>query len=59
MYTDLGHEKALREEHDLTDLLEVRDDYHDWPEECLHTLRQLSPTCIAGVHGDEDANPVI
>lgn len=52
----LGPEKALREEHDLTDLLQVRHNHHHGPEECLHRLRQLRAACVAGVHGDEDAH---
>ena len=55
----LGHEEALREEHDLTDLLEVWNDDHHWSEQSLHTLRELSSASIARVHGDEDAHPVI
>ena len=52
----LGPEEALREQHDLTDLLQVRHDHHHRPEECLHRLRQLRAARVARVHGDEDAH---
>ena len=59
MYMYLCQEKALGEEHDLTDLLQIRHNHDHWSEESLHTLWQLSATGIAGVHRDEDAHPVI
>lgn len=57
--TYLSHEESLREQHDLTDLLQVWYDHHHWSEESLHTLRELCTTSIAWVHCDEDANAII
>ena len=55
----LGQEEALREEHDLTDLLQVWDNHHHGSEQSLHTLGQLCTAGIARVHGDEDADTII
>jgi len=51
----LGGVEALREEHDLADLLEVRHNHGHRPEERLQVVRQLGAARVAGVHGDEDA----
>ena len=56
---DFGHEESLGEKHDLTDLLEVRDNHHHRSEQGLYTLRQLSPASITRIHGDEDAHPTV
>ena len=57
--THFGQEESLREEHDLTDLLEVGDNDHHRSEQSLHTLWELRAAGVAWVHGDEYANPVI
>ena len=57
--TDLCHEEALREQHDLTDLLQIWHDHHHGSEESLDGLRQLCPASIARVHGDEDAHTTV
>ena len=59
MSTDFGHEESFREKHDLTDLLEVRDNHYHRSEQGLHTLRQLSPASITRVHGDKDTHPIV
>lgn len=56
---NLSHQKALREQHDFTDLLQIRYDYDHWSEESLDTLGQLSTPGITRVHGDENTNTVI
>ena len=56
-WTDyLGDEKSLRKEHNLTDLLHVRNDDNNRTKQRLDGLRQLCTTSIAWVHSDEDAN---
>ena len=50
----LSQHEALREEHDLTDELQVRNDDHHRPEERLDRLGQLCPPGVSRVHGDED-----
>lgn len=32
----LGQQKSFREQHDFTNLLQIRDDYNNWPEEGFH-----------------------
>lgn len=56
-HAHLGPQEALREEHDLTDLLQVRNNDNHGPEQRLHRLGQLCAARIARVHGDEDAHP--
>jgi len=40
----LSHEKAFREEHNFTDLLEVRHNADDWAKQRFDRLRQLCTT---------------
>jgi len=54
--TNLGQQEALREQHDLTDLLQVGHDDHHGTEQGLYRLWQLCAAGVPGVHGDEDAN---
>lgn len=56
-HAHLGPQEALREEHDLTDLLQVRHNDNHRPEQRLHRLRQLCAARIAGIHRDEDTHP--
>ena len=56
---DSGHQETFGEQHDLTDLLQIRHNDHHWTEQRLHRLGQLSTTGISGIHGDEDADTVI
>ena len=55
----LGHKKALREQHNFTNLLQVRNNYYNRSEQGLDTLRQLSAASITRVHCDEDAHTII
>jgi len=52
----LGHEEALGEQHDFTDLLHIgyNDDHR--PEQCLDGLREFRTTGVARIHCDEDSN---
>lgn len=55
----LGHKEAFRKQHNFTNLLQVRDNDHHWPEEGFDRLWQLGAPCVTRVHRDEDAHSVI
>eukprot|EP00968_Pinguiococcus_pyrenoidosus_P001317 scaffold58_cov256-Pinguiococcus_pyrenoidosus.AAC.12 len=51
----LGALEALREQHDLADLLQVRHDHGHGAEERLEVIGQLGAAGVARVHRDEEA----
>ena len=55
----LGQEKALREQHNLTDLLHVWNNHDHWTEQRLDGLRQFRTSSVTRVHCDENTNTLV
>lgn len=57
--TYLRQQKSLGEEHDLTDLLKVRNNDHDRAEKGLHGLWKFGTTGVTRIHCNEDPDSLV
>lgn len=55
----LGLKEALREEHDKTNQLKVRNNTDNRTKQCLHRLWQLCASSIPRVHSNEDTHLIV
>lgn len=58
-YSHSSSKETLGKEHDLADVLQIRNDDNHGSEKCLQGLRQFGSTSVAWIHRDEVADATV